>query len=167
MNRTRLARILAAVIATVAVLSGVLTPAAPANAAVVEWGASGRVHVSLLCDSGRLTIAPSMSVQEGATGGQAMTWRFYVNNGRGYSSYSGWSGSKVMPYTTYGLGIYTNYGLSAHTAAVQSVGRYQSWTVLVQVGYWRGSSWAYSGWYAPTAMWSSTVQHHNQHVCVT
>ena len=86
MNRSHLARILAGLMATFAVLAGVFATAAPAHAEIGYPTGPGRNDIHVTCTAGKLYINTAMSVNNTYYQGQYMVWRYHLTNSRGFPS---------------------------------------------------------------------------------
>ena len=153
MNRSYLARVLATVMATFAILFGTFSTAAPANAALGWPTGPGINDIHIHCTAGKLHITASMSVNNTYFQGQYMVWRYHLTNSYGYAGTSGWSGSKLMPYSAYddiSRSTYL-YPATMHSQVSLNAASRALWGVKVQIGRWiPGYGYSYTNWLAPT-----------------
>lgn len=159
MNRSRLGRFLRTTLAAFAVLVGIFAGAAPANADIGYPTGPGRNDIDVTCMSGKLYITMGMSVDNTYFQGQYMVWRYHLTNSRGYVGTSGWSGSKLMPYSVYDSISRSTYiyPVTPHSQVALNAATNTTWGVKVQVGRWvPGYGYRYSGWLDPT-MVTSTI----------
>ena len=110
----------------------------------------GTSVVAVDCTSGLLRINPIANVLAGTSGGQYISYRYYVSNNTGYSAYSGWSASTWVP--RYNDNV--DYKLKALPGSSWRVATGLQWTVQVQFAYYTSSGWTYSYFQQPTGGYS-------------
>ena len=144
----RIATVLMSLVAALALSLGLASPAAASTA----WANPSAVETQLACASGSIVIAPFVSVQNGDQNGQFIAYRYYITGSTGQKVTSGWSVARLVPFATTSLGQTTLYGTTMLAQSKLTVARSAIWEVQVQVAYWNGGSYAYSGWYKPLSI---------------
>jgi hypothetical protein len=142
--RSMTPKLLAATVVTAAVLTAgattTLTGPGPlatrqAHAMIIggdgstSTGVPGSTYSPVYCRTGSISVAPEASVQYGFTGGQYISYRYYLSNNRGYQGYSGWSGAQYVGFNNY---LRSRLPPSTFSAAINTV-----WSVQVQYAHWR------------------------------
>ena len=111
-------------------------------------------QIDVSCNSydGLIQIRPYTAVQAGFFNGQYVSYRYQVKDrSTGWWSQSPWQGVTLAA----GSGLNTTYPLNPLPVSYYRPGIHADWEVLVQVSYWNGWQWLYSGWYLPTHGMSS------------
>jgi len=106
-------------------------------------------QIDVSCNSydGLIQIRPYTVVQSGFLNGQYVSYRYQVKDrATGWWSQSAWQGVSLAT----GSGLNYTYPLNPLPVSYYRPGIHADWEVLVQVSYWNGSQWLYSGWNLPT-----------------
>lgn len=100
----------------------------------------GNISAELYCSSGRFSIYPMASVQNGYVNGQYAMWQYSISNSAGWSEISNWSGYSLLGYNNY-------YQQPVTGPAVRNAVSGVTWNAKIRVAYWTGSGWWVSQWY--------------------
>jgi hypothetical protein len=115
------------------------------GASVTYSNTPGAVTLNVDCSaiSGQISIQPFASALNGWSGGQWVSYRYALTADTGQSGTSPWQGPTLAA---------RSYGPTRLPTQRLGVARGHEWNVWVQVAWWTGSAYAYSGWYSPNVI---------------